>query len=404
MNADAESRTVPVPFVTGVLRDLPILIAAYVLAYLARFPGAELETMMPGALRWAPALIAAQLTGLALGRRFGGGGWGRPLAGLVAGTAAGHLISYGWIQNLEIVSRAAFVLDVVLALPAVWLGSVRRLDAPDDPELIDAAGAGVGLVASLAALVQFRELIRNLVFKDLKLKYRGSFFGFLWSMLNPLVMITVYLIAFKYIMQVRSGNFVFLLLLGILAWTFFAASASMGAGAIVDNGGLLKTVQFPRAVLPIASVLFNLAQYLLTIAVFLPMMLLIYQLPPRPSMLLFPVVVLLQVAMTMGIALALSAGTAFFRDIRHFLEIALMVMFWTTPIIYDYQTQVPKAWRWPVLLSPMSPFVLAYQDIFYYGRLPPPEVCTVAILYATVAFIGGFALFTRVQHEFVEQI
>lgn len=404
MSADAEPRTVPVPFVRGLLTDLPILIGAYALAYLARFPGHELETMMPGALRWAPALIAAQLAGLALGRRFGAGGWGMPLAGLVAGTAAGHFISYAWIQNLEIVSRAAFVLDVVLALPAVWVGSIRRPDAPDDPGLIDAAGAGVGLVASLASLVQFRELIRNLVFKDLKLKYRGSFFGFLWSMLNPLVMITVYLIAFKYIMQVRSGNFVFLLLLGILAWTFFAASASMGAGAIVDNGGLLKTVQFPRAVLPIASVLFNLAQYLLTIAVFLPMMLLIYQMPPRPSMLLFPVVVLLQVAMTIGIALALSAGTAFFRDIRHFLEIALMVMFWTTPIIYDYQTQVPKAWRWPVLLSPMSPFVLAYQDIFYYGRLPPPEVCTVAILYATVAFFGGFALFTRVQHEFVEQI
>jgi ABC-2 type transport system permease protein len=222
-------------------------------------------------------------------------------------------------------------------------------------------------------------------------------------MLNPLVMITVYLIAFKYIMHVRSGGFVFLLLLGILAWTFFAGSASMGAGAIVDNGGLLKTVQFPRAVLPIASVLFNLAQYLLTISVFLPFMLLIYQLPPRPAMLLFPVFVFLQVAMTIGVALALSAGTAFFRDIRHFLEIALMVMFWTTPIIYDYET-IPEAWRWPVLLSPMSPFVLAYQDIFYYGRLPPPEVCTVALLYATVAFFGGFALFTRVQHEFVEQI
>jgi lipopolysaccharide transport system permease protein len=404
MSADAPSRTMPGSVFKAVLRDLSILTAAYALAYLARFPGSELETMMPGALRWAPAVIAAQIAGLALGRRYGGGGWGIPLAGLLAGTAAGHLVSYAWIQNLEIVSRAAFVLDVVLALPAVWLGSARRLDATDDPELIDAAGAGVGLLGSLVALVQFRELIRNLVFKDLKLKYRGSFFGFLWSMLNPLVMITVYLIAFKYIMQVRSGNFVFLLLLGILAWTFFAASASMGAGAIVDNGGLLKTVQFPRAVLPIASVLFNLAQYLLTIAVFLPLMLVIYQLPPRPSMLLFPVVVFLQVAMTIGIALALSAGTAFFRDIRHFLEIALMVMFWTTPIIYDYQTQVPKAWRWPVLLSPMSPFVLAYQDIFYYGRLPPPEVCTVAVLYATVAFFGGFALFTRVQHEFVEQI
>ena len=70
---------------------------------------------------------------------------------------------------------------------------------------------------------------------------------------------------------------------------------------------------------------------------------------------------------------ALAAATTFFRDVRHFLEIGLMIMFWTTPILYDYQ-KVPDAWRWPVLLSPMSPFVLAYQQIFYYGRLPDPEV------------------------------
>jgi len=252
-------------------------------------------------------------------------------------------------------------------------------------------------------LVQYRELIRNLVFKDLKLKYRGSVFGFLWSLLNPMVMMTVYLIVFRYIMPIRTGGFVFLLLLGILSWTFFASSAQMGAGSIVDNGGLLKTVHFPRAVLPIASVLFNLAQYLLTTVVFLPFMLIVYRMPPHPVLLLFPVFVALQLLMTTGVALALAAGVAFFRDIRHLLEIALMVMFWTTPIIYDYEA-IPAAWRLPVLLSPMSPFVLAYQQIAYYGRVPDLEVMLVAVVYAAVAFAGGFALFTHVQHGFVEQV
>jgi lipopolysaccharide transport system permease protein len=385
------------------MRDLLILTSAYAVAYLARFPNAELSAMVPGALRWAPLLIASQLAGLTIGRRLGRGSRGPLVAGLALGTLAGHALSYAWVGTFEVVSRAAFVLDVVLSLPAVWLDSGFEPEPPADGELIDAAGPSGGMLDALAALVQYRELIRNLVFKDLKLKYRGSFFGFLWSLFNPLVMIIVYMIAFKYIMAVRGEGFVFLLLLGILAWTFFAGSASMGAGAIVDNGGLLKTVHFPRAVLPIATVLFNLAQYLLTISVFLPLMLLIYGLPPRPSMLLFPVIVLLQLAMTIGIAMALAAGTAFFRDIRHLLEIAMMVMFWTTPIIYDYQ-RIPKAWRWPVLLSPMSPFVLAYQQIFYYGRVPDPEVCIVAVLYSAVAFFGGFALFTRLQHEFVEQI
>ena len=385
------------------LRDLLILLTAYLLAYLARFPGAELATMTPGAVRWAPALILAQLVGVELGRRRGGGNRVPIVIGLAAGTIAGHLLSFAWIQDLEPVSRAAFVLDFVLTLPVVWLGSPRETVPEPDAGLVDAAGGSEGVWKSLAALVRFRELTRNLVFKDLKLKYRGSLFGFLWSLMNPLVMMTVYMIAFTKIMPVRDKGFVFQLLLGIVAWTFFATSASMGAGAIVDNGGLLKTVHFPRAVLPISSVLFNLAQYLLTMAVFLPIMLALYHSTPRPVMLLFPLVVVLQSAMTIGIVLALAAGTAYFRDIRHFLEIALMVMFWTTPIIYDFQI-IPKPWRWPVLLSPMSPFVLAYQQIFYYGRLPDPEVCIVAAAYATVAFFGGFAIFTRVQHDFVEQI
>jgi lipopolysaccharide transport system permease protein len=389
--------------VTALLRDLLILLTAYLVGYLARFPGAELASMTPGAMRWAPALIVAQLVGVELARRKGAGNRLTIIGGLAAGTVAGHLLSFAWIQDLEPVSRAAFVLDFVLALPVVWLGSPRTVEPAPVADLVDASGGNEGMWASLAALVDFRVLIRNLVFKDVKLKYRGSLFGFLWSLMNPLVMVTVYTIAFTKIMRMPSEGFVFRLLLGIAAWTFFSSAASMGAGAIVDNGGLLKTVHFPRAVLPIASVLFNLVQYLLTIAVFLPVMLVLYGRPPSPVMLLFPLVVLLQVLMTIGVVLALSAGTAFFRDIRHFLEITLMVMFWTTPVIYDF-TAIPRLWQWPVLLSPLSPFVLAYQQIFYYARMPDPQVCIVAALYATVAFFGGFALFTRVQHEFVEQI
>jgi ABC-2 type transport system permease protein len=297
---------------------------------------------------------------------------------------------------------------LILASPLVFACAASlggRFGRRADPggELVDAAGADLGMIGSLGSLVQYRELIRNLVFKDLKLKYRGSVFGFLWSLLNPIVMMTVYLVAFKYIMGIRGTGFVFLLLLGILAWTFFASSASMGAGAIVDNAGLFKTVHFPHAVLPISSVLFNLAQYLLTTLVFLPFMLIVYRMAPQPVLLLFPVVILLQLAMTTGVALALAAGVTFFRDIRHLLEIALMVMFWTTPIVYEFE-KIPDAWRWPVLLSPMSPFVLAYQQIGYYGRVPDTEVCIVAAVYAAVAFFGGFFLFTRVQHEFVEHV
>ena len=109
-------------------------------------------------------------------------------------------------------------------------------------------------------------------------------------------MMVVYTVAFTYILRVRSEGFVFSLMLGLLSWTFFASSAAMSTGAIVDNAGLLKSVLFPRAILPIGTVLFNLAQYLLTVSVFLPAMMLWYQVPPSAPMLLFPVFLALQVA------------------------------------------------------------------------------------------------------------
>ena len=103
---------------------------------------------------------------------------------------------------------------------------------------------------TLRGLFQYGHLLRNLVVKDLKLKYRGSVLGFVWSLANPLLMIAVYTVAFTYILRIRTPGFVFYLMLGVLAWTFFANATSMSTGSIVDNGGLARSVWFPRAILP----------------------------------------------------------------------------------------------------------------------------------------------------------
>ena len=138
----------------------------------------------------------------------------------------------------------------------------------------DRAAERPTLGRTLRGLFDYGHLLRNLVVKDLKLKYRGSVLGFVWSLANPVLMIAVYTVAFTYILRLRTPGFVFSLMLGVLAWTFFANAVAMSAGAIVDNGGLVRSVWFPRAILPIATVLFNFAQYLLTLAVFLPILML----------------------------------------------------------------------------------------------------------------------------------
>ena len=270
-------------------------------------------------------------------------------------------------------------------------------------ELVDCTAELTTLKGVVLSLYSYRELLKNLVLKDIKLKYRGSVFGFLWSLANPLLMMVVYTLAFTYILRVRSEGFVFSLMLGLLSWTFFAGSAGMSTGAIVENSGLLKSVLLPRAILPIGTVLFNLAQYLLTVSVFLPALMLWYRVPPSTPIVLFPVFLALQVVFTVGIALILATATAFFRDVRHLLEIALAVLFWTTPIVYEL-SQVPERFRFLILLSPMSPYVVAYQQIFFYRSWPDGNVWVMASAHALGAFVVGALLFFAFEDRFMEQL
>ena len=268
--------------------------------------------------------------------------------------------------------------------------------------MIDRTAPHDSLGTTLSAVVRYRTLLRKLVLKDLKLKYRGSALGFLWSLVNPVIMIGVYSFAFRYILQTRTEGFVFLVLLGILAWTFFANAAMMSTGAIADSGSLLKSVFFPRAILPIATVLFNLTQYLLMVVVLLPVMLAAFRIPPAAPMLAYPVFLLLQVVFTIGVALILATATTFFRDVRHLVEVGLAVLFWTTPIVYEF-SQVPERFRLIVLASPMTPFVVAYKDVFFYRRWPEPAVWAFAATYAVIAFAAGASLLLALEDRFAEQ-
>jgi lipopolysaccharide transport system permease protein len=225
----------------------------------------------------------------------------------------------------------------------------------------------------------------------------------MWSLVNPIVMISVYTVAFTYILKSRVEGFVFFLLLGILPWGFFVGSANMATGAIIDSGSLMKSVAFPRAILPVSVVLFNLAQYLLTVLVLMPIMLVMYRVPPSQQMLLYPVFLALQVLFTIGIALLLAAGTAFFRDVRHLLEIALSILFWLTPIVYPIAGMSPGVRRL-ILFSPLSPYVVAYQQIFYYRVWPTLDVWALAIGYALTAFVAGAAVFLSVEDQLAEHL
>jgi ABC-2 type transport system permease protein len=396
--------------------DGVVAIAAHLGSYWLRFPSDRLEAFLPGAWTTLPFVVVGQLIALSLAgvyvSRPGVEWFFRVAVAAVTGTMVGAGLAIA-VRGLEGLSRGAFLADAVfvtlgaIAWRGLWLivvqfrgRSARLLPGTD---LVDRAADKPSVVTMLSSLYSYRQLLRNLVLKDLKLKYRGSVFGFLWSLANPLLMIVVYTIAFTYILRVRTEGFVFFLMLGQLSWSFFAGSAAMSTGAIIDNAGLLRSVYFPRAILPIATVLFNLAQFLLTMAIFLPAMLLWFGVPLSASMLAFPAFLVMHTMFVIGTALILSTWTAFFRDVRHLLEVALAMMFWTTPILYELR-QVPENLQLLVLLSPMSSFVVAYQNMFVFRELPEPRVWLVSAAYAIGALVIGATLVLAFEDRFTEQL
>lgn len=399
-----------------ILPDLLFGVAAYVLAYRLRFLDARFDTFLASSFRALPVTVGCQLAALIAAGVYRGRSRyrfvSRLLASVVLGTMAAALLTR-MLFGFEGVSRITFLADATfLAAAAITWRGIYLLwhsgrpthgNLSEGAPLVDRSQDAMSLSATFLSMVRYRELLKNLVLKDLKLKYRGSIFGFLWSLVNPLIMITVYTVVFTFILRVRSEGFAFFILIGILAWTSFAQAVTMSSGAIIDNAALIKSLNFPRAILPTSAVLFNLAQYLLTVVVFLPMMLVIYRAPPTPYMLLFPIFLALQVTFTIGLAFLLSTATAFFRDVRHLIEVALLVLFWTTPIVYELR-QVPETLRLPIMMSPMSPYIVAYQQLFYYRQAPDATVWFLAMAYALIAVIAGAATFVSAQSRLTEQI
>lgn len=255
----------------------------------------------------------------------------------------------------------------------------------------------------MMSVFRYRELIRNLVLKDLKLKYRDSVLGFLWSLANPLLLILVYSFVFGHLFTGGPANLVYFLMVGILPWNFFAQSLMMSTGSILDNGNLIRKVALPMEVFPVATVLFSLAQYLLALIVFFPMALLFFKVSVAWSWLAFVPILVLQILFTVGMCFIVSTATVFYRDVRHFTEILLMLLFWLTPIIYDIRT-VSDSLKTVLYMNPLSYFILAYQDVLYRNVFLSLDRLIVLLILTFLSLGLGYSLFLICKVRFAEEV
>lgn len=235
-----------------------------------------------------------------------------------------------------------------------------------------------------------RELIKNLAARDLKVKYKGSALGFLWSLLHPAAFVAVYSFAFVVVLRVQGiKDFPLYFVVGYLPWICVLQSLMLGATSLVDHGGLIKKVSFPREAVPLAlcaSFFVTLCLNLLAVA---PLLWLWGYGPGWRYGWLLPVFGL-QLAGTVGACLWLSVLYARFRDVQYLLDLGATLLFWLTPIVYAAE-MAPPAVAWALSLNPVTPLVGVYRWALL--GLPLPSWWSLAWL--CVACGGGFWLGAR---------
>jgi len=258
------------------------------------------------------------------------------------------------------------------------------------------------MVKRIKGIWEFKYLIYNLVLRDLKVKYKGSTLGFLWSLLNPLLMIVVYTVAFKYVMKIKVPNFPIFLFSALLPWNFLSSTLSMGVTSITENSNLVKKVYFPREVLPLSIALVNLFHFCLSFLVLIPA-LLFFKITPGFSFLFLVVIVFFQTLFVLGLTLMASALNVYYKDVKHILEVMLNLWFWLTPIIWPLNL-VPEKLQDYVYLNPFTAFVQAYRDIILYNRFPKPLILTILVVTGILVFLLGALIFQKKQRRFAEEI
>jgi lipopolysaccharide transport system permease protein len=259
------------------------------------------------------------------------------------------------------------------------------------------------VLSGLAELASYRELLRNLVARDLKVRYRNSVLGFLWCLANPLMMMAVFTVVFTVLMKNDIPNYAVFILSGLLSWNLFSAALSGAIQSIVLNSNLVMKVYFPREVLPLSVVLANTVNYLFALIVLFTLIF-ISGVRLGPSLLLLPVILIVQVAFTAGLALLLSALTVFYRDVGIIMETGLLAWFFLTPVFYRIEDLVPQYARLMYVVNPMASIISAYRDVLYRGGMPALDFLARTGVTSLVVLAVGYWVFRRLAPRFGEEL
>ena len=259
------------------------------------------------------------------------------------------------------------------------------------------------MIKTIKELYNYREMIYSLVQKELRGKYKGSVLGFLWSLLIPLFQLVIYTIVFSVFMRSGIEKFYMFLFVALIPWLFFNNCISGGATSIIQQKNLVQKIYFPRQVLPLAYTVSYFINMLLSfIVVFAALF--ISGIGIKLSVMCYlPVIMLVEFVMGLGGAFLFSALTVYFRDLEYIIGIVTMAWMYMTPILYPID-QVPEQVQPLLYYNPMTSVVVAFRDILYYQQAPDMKTLIYAVVWGIVLLVVGSMVFSRLQHNFAEEL
>lgn len=252
-------------------------------------------------------------------------------------------------------------------------------------------------------LLRHRDLLLLLVQKELKIKYKGTALGFLWSLLNPMLLMGVYTVVYSLLVRFQVPRYPVFLLSGLLPWNAFTISMATSAMTIVGNGNLVKRVRFPRELLPLSTVLASLVNLVLSLGLLLGFAVAMGQ-PLGAPLLALPVLLVLQLALTTGVCLVLASLTVYFRDLEQVIGIGITVMFFVTPVLYPLSALGHHGLRRWLDLNPLAWMVTGYQSVWHENAWPDPGHTLSLAVVACCALAGGLWVFRRLEGRFAEEV
>lgn len=251
----------------------------------------------------------------------------------------------------------------------------------------------------LEGFVKFKPLLSELVARDIKVRYRKSFLGLFWTLLNPLFMMLIMTVVFSNVFRSNIEYFPAYLLAGQICFNFFNEATTNAMHSIIGNGSLLKKVYVPKYLFPVSKVFSTLINLLASVIVLLAVML-VTKVPLNLNCLWVVVPVIGLVLFSVGMGLILSSVAVFFRDMLHFYSVLTLAWNYLTPLFYPIEI-LPSSVRMIVTLNPITNIVECVRVATLYGSMPEPGLMAASLIPGIFLLVLGFYVFGRTQDKFI---